>query len=216
MALSLKHHVPQWLIFYLANWCKLFDTPPWQLVHLGFSRTKTRECCQKPIYTLCDNVVHLKNHCKLNSLQLYLLDHLFYEQNCSCKFGEVCSVLERYKDYKSEKLISTVLIQNPWILFSSWWSIKKLSQVFEGKVHFWTESRLRGGRQMEGLWWWRRGSSGCLLRLVLFNVFIHNLQKGEYTKSPGVWIFLTASGQWNAMTMSCRISQNWTKGTLLA
>lgn len=47
---------------------------------------------------------------------VYLLDHLFYNQNCSCKFGEVCSVLERYKDYKSEKLISTVL-QNPWNFF---------------------------------------------------------------------------------------------------
>lgn len=50
---------------------------------------------------------------------LDLLDLIFYNQKCHCKFGEVCSVLERYKDYKSEKLISTVL-QNPWILFSSW------------------------------------------------------------------------------------------------
>lgn len=53
---------------------------------------------------------------------------------------------------------------------------------------------------MEGLWWWRGGSSGCLLRLVLFNIFIHNLQNGEYTKSPGLWIFLTSLGQSNAMT----------------
>lgn len=38
---------------------------------------------------------------------VYLLDHLSYNQNCSCEFWEVCSVLERYKDYKSEKLISS-------------------------------------------------------------------------------------------------------------
>lgn len=147
---------------------------------------------------------------------VYLLDHLFYNQNCSCEFWEVCSVLERYKDYKSEKLISTVL-QNPWILVSPWLSIKKPSQVFEGKVDFWTESRLRAGRQMKGLWWWRGGSE-CLLRLVLFNIFIHNLQKGECTKSPGLQVFLTSLGQSNAMPMttSCRISQNWTKDTLVA
>ena len=39
---------------------------------------------------------------------VYFVVHLFYKQNRSCKFWEVCFVLESYEDYKGEQLISIV------------------------------------------------------------------------------------------------------------
>lgn len=36
------------------------------------------------------------------------LYHLFYKQSHSCKFWEDCFVLECYKEYKGEKIISIV------------------------------------------------------------------------------------------------------------
>lgn len=70
-------------------------------------------------------------------------------------------------------------------------SLNKPSTGFGGKVHFWTERRLKASHQIDGLSGWRGGRRGWVPRSVLFIIFIHDLQKEVCVKLSGLRMLLT-------------------------
>lgn len=132
-----------------------------------------------------DNTACFGSNCEVNSQQLCILWITFSTNSCSCKILGDLFCIRKYEDYRGEKLVSIVnfflRVLGFFLLVGV--VIIKLSPEFGGKVHFWPEMRLSAGKQMGRLSWWRGGSSRCLLRLVLFNIFIHDLH--EVSRSAG-------------------------------